>query len=133
MNWGKSIILAFIGFAIFIGVLVTVCVKQEVTLVSKDYYNEELNYQQQIDELKNAALLESKPAIAINAKHVRVSGISRGELKLFRPSDARFDATFVIDSLNSFDLSKFPAGRYNASLRWESGGKNYLIKEPINL
>lgn len=133
MSWGKGIILVFVGFAAFIGTLVTVCVKQQISLVSKNYYEEELNYQQQIDELKNAATLEHKPVISIVKKHVQVSGIEQGELKLLRPSDARFDATFVIDPKNSFDLSKYPSGRYNASLRWQMDGKSYLIREPINL
>ena len=133
MNWGKSIVLVFIGFAIFIGVLVTVCVKQQVSLVSKDYYKEELNYQQQINELNNAAALQSQPLILVDQKHIKVSGLENGELNLLRPSDSRFDATFVIDSIKTFDLSNYPSGRYNASLRWEMNGKRYLIQEPINL
>jgi hypothetical protein len=133
MNWGKSIVLVFIGFALFIGVLVTVCVRQQVSLVSKDYYQEELNYQQQIDELNNAAALQSKPVIFVDRKHIQVSGIQNGELNLLRPSDSRFDASFVVDSIKTFDLSKYPSGRYNASLRWEMDGKRYLVREPINL
>lgn len=133
MNWGKGIVIAFTGFAVFIGVLVTVCVKQQINLVSKNYYEEELNYQQRIDELTNAANLAIKPVILIHHKHVEVSGLSKGELKLLRPSDSRFDASFVVDSTNVFDMSQFPSGRYNASLRWESEGKTYLIQEPINL
>lgn len=133
MNWGKSIVLVFIGFAVFIGSLVTVCVRQQVSLVSKDYYKEELNYQQQIDELNNAATLTNKPMILVDQKHIQVSGLQNGELNLLRPSDSRFDATFVIDSVKTFDLSKYPSGRYNASLRWEMNGKRYLMQEPINL
>jgi hypothetical protein len=133
MSWGKGIVLAFIGFAAFIGVLVTVCVKQDVNLVSKDYYKEELNYQQQIDAMKNAAQLTTKPFIVVDQKHIGVSGLQRGELRLVRPSDSRFDASFVVDSVKTFDLSKYPSGRYNASLRWELNGKSFLIQEPINL
>lgn len=133
MNWGKSIVLVFIGFAIFIGILVTVCVKQQVNLVSKDYYQEELNYQQEIDELNNAAKLESKPIIIVDQKLIQISGIQQGKLNLLRPSDSRFDASFVLDSTKIFDLSKYPSGRYNASLRWEVNGKKYLIQQPINL
>lgn len=136
MNWGKSIVLAFIGFAMFIGVLVTICVKQNVNLVSKDYYKEELNYQEQIDQLANAEALLEKPRIVVTAKHLQLvfsSEVERGELKLLRPSDARFDASFAIDSTRRFDLSKYPTGRYNASLQWESGGRKYLMKEAINL
>lgn len=133
MTWGKSIVLVFVGFAIFIGVLVTVCVKQQVNLVSKNYYQEELNYQQQIDELNNAARLESKPIITVVQKRILISGVQQGKLELLRPSDSRFDASFVLDSVKTFDLSKYPSGRYNASLRWEMNGKKYLIQEAIIL
>jgi hypothetical protein len=40
MNWGKWIIVSFVLFAGFIGTLVTVCVRQDISLVSKDYYKE---------------------------------------------------------------------------------------------
>jgi len=136
MNWGKSIMLTFIVFAAFIGVLVTICVKQNISLVSKDYYTEELNYQQRIDELNNAAALKDRPGIFVRDKNIEVqfhSQIEDGELKLLRPSDPRFDAHFTVDSTKVFDLSQYPAGRYNASLRWQSGGKRYLVQIPINL
>ena len=73
MNWGKSIIAAFLFFALFIGVLVFICMKQEVSLVSKDYYKDEINYQQQIERLNNAEHLESKPTISILDADVKVS------------------------------------------------------------
>ncbi|HEX8060321.1 MAG TPA: FixH family protein [Cyclobacteriaceae bacterium] len=136
MNWGKGIVLTFIAFAIFIFVLVTVCVKQNITLVSKEYYAEELNYQQQIDELNNAAALDKKPVITVRGKQIEVqfpSKIQQGELKLLRPSDARFDAHFAVDSTASFDMSEYPFGKYNASLRWQHNGTTYLIQTPINL
>jgi hypothetical protein len=63
MNWGKSIILAFVLFAVFIGVLVTVCVRQDISLVSRDYYDEELDYQSKMDGARNAAGLSQKPEI----------------------------------------------------------------------
>ncbi|MEI9921355.1 MAG: FixH family protein [Bacteroidota bacterium] len=134
MNWGKSIMLVFITFAVFIGVLVTVCVRQNISLVSNNYYEEELNYQQQIDELQNAAMLKDRPHIIVREKHVEITQeIQHGELKLLRPSDARFDASFVIGSARSFDLSKYPSGKYNVSLRWQSGDKIYLVRESITL
>ena len=58
MNWGKSIILAFVLFAGFIATLVVVCVREDISLVSKDYYKEELLYQDQIQRLNNASQLK---------------------------------------------------------------------------
>lgn len=136
MNWGKGIVLTFVAFAIFIGVLVTVCARQNISLVSKEYYAEELNYQQQIDELNNAALLKDKPLIAVHDKRIDVrfpSKIQSGELKLIRPSDSRFDAHFAIDSTASFDLTEYPYGKYNISLHWQMDGKSYLVQMPVTL
>ena len=47
MNFGKWIVVAFVFFSLFIGTLVTVCVRQDISLVSTDYYKEELIYQDQ--------------------------------------------------------------------------------------
>lgn len=133
MNWGRSIVLVFIGFTVFIGVLVTVCVKQNISLVSKDYYAEELNYQKEIDELKNYASMGEKPILTVRNKQIEISGIPRGELKLVRPSDARFDAKFNIDANKSFNLSEYPSGKYNVTVRWQADGKNYQMRESITL
>ena len=36
MSWGKGLFISFAAFALFIASLVTVCVKQEIGLVSAD-------------------------------------------------------------------------------------------------
>jgi len=63
MNIGKWIVVAFVLFAAFIGTLVVVCVRQDVSLVSRDYYRQELAYQNQIQRLNNTAALLEKPVI----------------------------------------------------------------------
>ena len=54
MSWGNKILIAFIGFAGLIGLLVYSCMQQNFELVSKDYYKDEIAYQQWIDGTKNA-------------------------------------------------------------------------------
>ena len=142
MSWGRGITIAFVSFALFIGALVTVCVRQDISLVSKNYYNEELKYQEQIDKLNNAAALAERPLLLVRdgRLEVRFSSFAEfedGELVLMRPSDVRYDAKFTVnagsDSVRVFDLSGFPTGRYNTSLRWKMNGKEFLSKESINL
>jgi hypothetical protein len=141
MNWGKSIIAAFLFFALFIGVLVFICMKQEVSLVSKDYYKDEINYQQQIERLNNAEHLESKPTISILDADVKVSfkkklAIENGELSLFRPSDLHLDKKFKFnsssDSVLNFNASGLPAGMYRAKLMWVMDGKEYYVEQIVN-
>jgi hypothetical protein len=42
MSWGKWIVVSFLLFAGFIATLVTICMKEDVGLVSSSYYDEEL-------------------------------------------------------------------------------------------
>lgn len=142
MNWGKWIIAAFVLFALFIGVLVTVCVKQDISLVSNSYYKDELAYQQQIERIRNTAGLDQKPAISIVRHELEISlshfnSIENGELKLFRPSDSRYDRSFklkeTLEDIQSIDVSALPKGMYKARLNWQMGGKEFFFEKIINL
>ena len=55
MNWGNKLILVFIVFAVMMSVLVYKSVNTKYDLVSKDYYKDELRYQDKIDGMHNAA------------------------------------------------------------------------------
>ena len=142
MSWGKGITIAFVAFAIFIASLVTVCVRQDISLVSKTYYEDELNYQEQIDRMNNAASLTERPSILSRDGRLEVrfhafGKIEAGELVVTRPSDTRYDTKFGVgagsDSIRVFDLAGYPAGLYNTSLKWKMDGKEFLVKEPIIL
>lgn len=142
MNWGRWIFVAFVLFAGFIATLVTVCVRQDVSLVSKEYYKEELAYQDQIVRIRNVSALAHKPEINVMQGTLVVSfgelsKVSSGEMKLFRPSDARLDRTFALTDSETdmlqFDVSSLPAGMYKARMTWQMNGKEYFIEEIVNL
>lgn len=142
MSWGKGIILSFVLFAVFIGVLVSVCVKQDVSLVSKNYYQEELSYQQQIERIANTETLAIKPSMRVADRQLEVNFVSfnnikNGELKLFRPSDARLDKSFVLEpadaSIERFDVSNLPTGMYKARMLWTMDEKEYYLEQIIHL
>jgi hypothetical protein len=142
MNWGKWIAVSFILFALFIGVLVTICVRQDISLVAKDYYEQELDYQQQIDRSVNTDQLEFKPEITIVNNSMQVyyrdfGSIQTGELKLFRPSNAKSDRVFELkptsDTLQVFDLSSQEKGMYKARLKWSMDNKEYYLEKMVYL
>ena len=142
MNWGKWIALSFVLFALFIGTLVVVCVREDISLVSKDYYQEELAFQQQIDREKNVRGLAGKPELQILDQTViihfnQILAIDSGTLILFRPSNKRFDKNFTLDAtmgdLQYFNVSTLPHGMYKAKLRWSMQGKEYYIEKIVNL
>jgi len=141
MNWGKSIVLAFVLFAGFIGTLVVVCLRQDIPLVATNYYEQELQYQQQLERMKNTEALVEKPEIqvvdgAVEVRYSQMKEISKAELELFRPSDSRLDRKFAIDpkgSLTRFELTNLPGGMYKARMRWTQDGQEHYLEKTVYL
>jgi len=141
MNWGKWIIIAFVFFALFIATLVTVCMRQDVSLVSTSYYQDELAYQQQIERTNNALSLAEKPVIRVAEPGVVEVNFQQradqGKLRLFCPSNAAMDRAFDLgssaESLRHFDVQGLQRGMYRARLQWSAAGKEFYIEQIINL
>lgn len=143
MNWGKSIVLAFVLFAVFIGVLVTVCVRQEVSLVSKTYYQEELDFQAQLDRERNTAALIDRPDIQVGEDQslkITFTGFSqleKGRLSLYSPSDATQDKTFPLQPTGAtdqvFPIGKLKKGKYIARMTWTMHDKEFYYETTLYL
>ena len=75
MNWGNKLVVVFIVFGAFIGYLVYQAVNTKYDLVSKEYYKDELRYQDTIDRQKNASKLsdvkieQDADAVTIHLPH----------------------------------------------------------------
>lgn len=139
MNIGKWIVASFVLFIGFIATLVTICMKQDVNLVSKDYYKEELAYQAQIERLTNAASLANKPEINIANRTLEISfsslnEIQNGELKLFCPSNPKMDRNFVVQASGApqrYNISDVTAGMYRARFMWTMNGKEFYFEKVV--
>ena len=142
MNFGKWIVVSFILFAVFIGTLVTVCMREDISLVAKDYYTQELAYQDQITRMNNAATLETKPRVTVTHDFIRVTFdsldfVDRGQLELFCPSDATMDRSFEItmsgEPVFTYALSGLKSGMYRVKLLWSMDGRDFYQEEIVNL
>ena len=142
MSWGKWITTSFILFAVFIGGLVFVCVREDVSLVSKNYYQEELDYEDQILRLNNTRRLALKPYFEITGDSLvllfpDIHRIQSGDIVLFRPSDADLDRSYqlILDGspVRYFSLKALPAGMYKARMTWTMNETDYFVEEIIQL
>ena len=141
MNFGKWIVVAFISFALYIAVLVVICVRQDLNLVSKDYYRDELKYQQKLDQINNANQLNHLPAIAIEHGQAKISfsedqHIQNGRLKIERPSNEKLDRIFSLSPdqpTQEFSLGNWTPGLYRVSVTWTMEGKEYYFEKQIIL
>ncbi len=141
MNFGKWIVVAFVLFAAYMAVLVAVCMKQDLNLVSRDYYRDELKYQEKLDQINNANHLNHQPSLSIENGLVKLSfsenqSVQQGTLKIERPSNERLDRNFSLTpelTIQEFNLGNWQRGLYRASVTWTMEGKEYYFEKQIIL
>ncbi len=143
MHWGKWIVLSFILFAVFIGTLVTVCMNEDISLVSRNYYEEELEFEVRLEGQRNVETLPSKPTVSlISPAELRIAcdqfnELDSGEVVLFSPIGESRDRKFVLKrtsgNVATFDLSAMQKGRYLVRIAWNAGGKPFYLEESISL
>ena len=71
-NWGYGIMVLYISFALAILFLVYKCTQHPVDLVSPDYYDKEIKFQQQYDKEQNATALSTPLQLNVNAENKTV-------------------------------------------------------------
>ena len=132
----KWIVSSFIIFALFIGTLVFVCVRQDISLVSANYYQDELVHQGKMDKQRNMLELSNQPVIQLEDHQVKIyysqlSKLTKGELRLTRPSDSKLDQRFKLtqNEEQHFQLSVSEKGLYRVTLQWSMDGKDYYYEK----
>lgn len=143
-NWGTGIVLAFIGFMAFIMYFVIKAntdKKYDHDLVIEDYYNQELEFQNDINKQNNAnTLIENlgwektdEGLIIIFPDNLQTNNIT-GKVFLYRPSDKQLDFELPI-SLSDHNLlipdNRLLDGRWNIKVDWQYNGKSYMYKKEI--
>jgi hypothetical protein len=140
IGWGSRIAILYGGFVLLIGIMVTMCINQHIDLVSEDYYEKELRFQDKINEMDNANELnenithsfsgnELKLQFPLSFKHIS------GTVFFFRPSDAAKDLNCALspgaNNVQSVDLNKLSKGMYKMQISWTSDSTNYFSEETI--
>lgn len=139
MNWGKGIAVAlslFVGFILFLAISL---MTQNVDLVSEDYYQKEMAFENEIIARKNADAIETKMEITQTEQFLIVKipeGTFEGiQMKLKRPNDDRLDMNFAIEGTHVFMVNKdkLEAGRYDINLEFTYNGQPCQQREGIFL
>lgn len=141
MDWGKGILLTIIAFVGFILTLVVISVRQDdIHLVTENYYEKELKYQEHIDRETSAAGLNREVLVfdAVSKSMVLDLPVgAKGDLKLFRPSDERLDQELYLDILEegktTVPLEKLKSGYWKVQLTWTENGVDFYQEKKISL
>jgi hypothetical protein len=131
----------YIAFVAGIGFLVFKASSQKFDLVTKDYYDQELKYQQVIDQAANTSKLSAPIAIKRSEGELKISFPDEMKNKkklidfyLYYAADAKKDFRKSFE-LNENELAQaLPVGMkgmYELKLTWETEGVKYYHEQKI--
>jgi hypothetical protein len=141
MNWGNKLVVVFVAFALFMGYMVYRALSTKYDLVSKDYYKDELRYQERIDGVKNAVALDSvtisqdASAIQIRLPKEHKGYAVKGEVLFYCITDDSkdFKLPLQVDSsatqvVMKKQLQKAP---YQVKLNWQVGKDAFYNEQKL--
>jgi hypothetical protein len=143
MNWGNKLVLVFIVFGLFIGYLVYRAVTTKYDLVSKEYYKDELRYQDKIDRIKNASkisevkLEQDAEAVIIHLPQEQMGYAVSGDVFFYCITDDRNDyhTALQVDSTNRQIILKkaLQKGAYELKINWQLGKELYYSEQKLQI
>lgn len=144
MSWGIKITVLYSSFVILIVTMVGMATKQKIDLVSSDYYEQELKYQDKINRINRTEALEQgiswsvqKDKLILSVPNQFKGKTITGKVYFFRPSDAGFDNTVEIpnDTLSNKEIStiNMKKGMYKIQIDWKSDNNEYYNEGVIQL
>lgn len=130
INWGTSIVLAFVGFIVFVLFFVVKTFTQpayDYDLVSETYYQEELEFQNTINHSKKAKALTEQ--VVINRKGnlievivpTKTDEVLIGKISFYRPSNDGLDFSKNMNTTENtfvFDEKNLVTGRWDIRISW---------------
>lgn len=141
ISWGYKILLVYLGFVVGILFLVFKANNQNFDLVTEQYYEAELKYQDVIDQKNRVAQLSEAPKLAhtVNSLTIQLpkefeEKSVKGEIYLYRPSDATKDLRkdFVTNQpLIELTLDKELSGMYDLKLSWQANGITFFHEQKV--
>lgn len=144
--WPYGIIGIFVVFIASLAVFVSFAVANDVELVAKDYYQQEIEYESQMDRIRRTQSLTDQPQIKLTptdqsiliklpTEH-RAEDIS-GSVQFYFPADVNGDHSASLElspsGTQEFELKELPTGRCRVKLHWTFQNEEYYHEETLLL
>lgn len=144
MNWGIKLVAAYVGFcsllSLVIYILVTVI---KVDLVSRQYKQEEKNYQQVIESKQRATqisifrIYKAAPFILLQVPKEQLKAKIKGKAFFYCVYDEQLDKTIQLEP-DDFVQQIIPQSwikgkRYKIKLNWNDGRDEFYTEQELNM
>lgn len=115
---------------------------QKVDLVTDNYYEKTLVYQNQIDEAERTKEINKEIELEYLNNQLKftfpvsvIGNMKDGEIYFYRPSDSNkdFKTTFQLNENGEslLDASKIQKGYWKVQLKWMMSGESYSVERTV--
>jgi hypothetical protein len=143
-DWGKKIAALYIGFVVLVVGMVIFAMTKNTDLVSDNYYEKEIKYQEQIDKEKRTKELPEQVKIEYLGSYVSVkfpqtynSKDIKGSILFYRPSEASRDFRLNIEPDEKGEqkivTNKFSKGIWKVQINWKMNRTEYYNESSIRI
>jgi hypothetical protein len=142
--WPWAIVLTFVLFISGTVSLVVMACSQKVDLVSANYYEQELQFQGQLDRLNRTQRLgapatvsydPARKAITFRLPPEHQDRKVTGRLDLYRPSASGQDRQLALltdnRGMQTIDAANLGAGLWKVRVTWQVDGKEYFVEQQV--
>ncbi|MCE3281617.1 MAG: hypothetical protein K0Q66_354 [Chitinophagaceae bacterium] len=142
MSWGNKLVIVFLAFAGLMATLVYKAVNTKFELVTKDYYKDELRYQETIEGRANASqvgelvLIQDGSTVTLTLPVTLGSLPAEGEAWFYCKTNAGNDRRIPVRMEGGrfvFDKAQLATASYELKLTVTAGGKQYYFTAPISI
>src|SRR6185295_14078884 len=142
--WPLGILLFFVLFFAGMATAVVIAATHRDSLVSPNYYEQELKYQEQIDGAARAEKSDAKLRFdAANGQIIimlpvgQLTGKPSGTVALYRASSPELDREFPLelkaDGTQTLSVSNLAAGSWIVRVKWSADGDNYFLEQKLGI
>lgn len=142
--WPVGIIAFFVCFIALTITFIVFSVRQRTDLVTPDYYEQELRYQEQIDLTKRTQVAGLNATVAYQAAADRLvvslpeaHAVARpaGTIHLYRPAAAEMDREIALavdeKGRQTVDASTLAGGPWKVRVRWTLGTVEFFSEQRV--
>ena len=140
--WPISIVAVFVLLFCGITAVIVIAATHSDSMVSENYYEQELTFQNQIDsavraQKSGAAITAGGSGMTVSVPASHLAQNFSGTIELYRPSDPKLDQTLKLapraDGTQKLDGSGLAAGNWLVRLKWNAAGLDYFLEKKITV
>jgi hypothetical protein len=142
MSWGTGIVVVIAVFFIIMAVMITIAMTHSTDLVTENYYDKELKYQDRITSIQRTAgvkdcirMVQEGNVLVVKIAGEAASSDLTGSIIFYNPADKQkdFTVTMALDSLRTQHISTgaIAKGLWKVQASWKSRGGEYFAEQPL--